>query len=76
MQMFGPRFGFSITITKPKVTKVLTNHFRKFLEQTKKAYKCDEKPTEYLIERLREMGINEENYEENKSLIPEIICTL
>ena len=68
MQTFGPRFGFSINIIKPKVTKVLTNNFRKYLEQTKKAYKCEDKPTEYLVERLREIGIVEENYEESKEI--------
>lgn len=74
--MFGPRFGFSIAVIKPKVTKMLTNYFRMHIDQIKKAYKCEDKPTEYLVERLREIGITEENYEENKSLIPEVICTL
>ncbi len=55
--------------------KVLTNGFRLAIEQIKKGYKI-EKNTEYLIEKLKEIGIVEENFEENKAIIPDIFSTL
>lgn len=58
IQLFGPKFGFSIMVTKPKIKKMLTNDFRKHLETLKNAYKVH-KPTEYLVEKLKELDITE-----------------
>ena len=45
------------------------------VEATKKKLKVN-KATEYIIERLKDIGINEENIEENKDLLDDIISTL
>jgi len=39
--MFGPKFGFSVMVAKPKNTKILSNAFRIHIEQLKKGYKIE-----------------------------------
>ena len=75
MQYFGPKFGFALKIEKDQKTRQLTNTFRMKVDGIKKGYKV-ERDTEYLVERLRQMGINEENYLEMQDLLPDIIQTL
>lgn len=40
---------------------MLSNGFRKVVEDIKKGYKID-RSTEFLIEKLKELGITEDNY--------------
>ena len=75
MQYFGPRFGFEVRVENSQKKKLLTSTFRTKIEAIKKGYKVM-KETEYIVERLKELGINEENYEESLDVIPDIIQTL
>ena len=75
MQYFGPKFGFALMVQKNQKARQLTNTFRLKVDGIKKGYKV-ERDTEYLVEKLRDLGINEENYLENQDLLPDIIQNL
>lgn len=61
MQFFGPKFGFVIDVIK-SISKIsLSNTFRDKVNDSKKKFKIH-RDVEYLIERLKEMGITADNY--------------
>ena len=57
MQFFGPKFGFSINVENGVEKKRLTNSFRIMINKRKKELNLS-KETEYIIERLKEIGIS------------------
>ena len=75
MQFIGSRFGCVLLVEKEQKVKQLVSNFRIKIEGIKKSYKIN-KDTEYIVQRLKDLGINEENYEENMDLIPDILQTL
>lgn len=75
MQYFGPKFGFSINVESAFEKKRLTNIFRIRIDAKKKELRLT-KETEYIIERLKEIGINEDTFEESKDFIDDILGTI
>lgn len=75
MQYFGPKFGFSIPVLKSASKRLLVSSFRQKIEGVKKSFRVM-RETEYIVERLRELGISEENYKESGDIIEDIIQTL
>ena len=75
MQYFGPKFGFSVMVDKDIKARQLVNNFRIKIETIKKGYKIA-RDTEYLVEKLKEININEENYIDNQDLLPDILQSL
>ena len=58
MQYFGPKFGFAVQAQKNQGRRILVSEFRQKIEALKKTYKVV-KGTEYVVERLRDIGITE-----------------
>ena len=71
MQFFGPKFGFAVNIEKSEEKIQLNNKFRAFIDKKKKEFKLN-KETEYIVERLKEMGINEDNIHESEAFLGDI----
>ena len=57
MQFFGPKFGFVVNSEDEGEKKRLTNKFRILIDKRKKELKIN-KETEFIIEKLKDMGIN------------------
>ena len=76
MRFIDQKFGFKIEVVSEEKKNFLTNGFRKRVQDLSKKIK-NSHSVEFLVEKFKEMGINEENHHENPNeVILDIIAML